>query len=92
MTSAAPAVALRDALSARGFAMAPLPAQVRFGAGAVDALPEMVDALGARRVLLVASAGRDALVARVEALLGARLAGRDRRAVMHVPADVADAV
>jgi maleylacetate reductase len=88
----APHDALRDLLLARGFAMPPLPAAVRFGAGALDALPEVVDALDARRVLLVASAGRDALAARVEALLGARFAGRDARAVMHVPGDVADAV
>ncbi|WP_284351274.1 maleylacetate reductase [Roseisolibacter agri] len=83
---------LTDALLRGGFTVAPMPARVVFGAGALERLPSVVDELGARRVLLVASAGRAALVERASALLGARLAGLDRRAVMHVPAAVADAV
>ncbi len=86
------AAALRDALLASGFATAPMPARVEFGAGALDRLPDLVDALGARRALLVASAGRGALLDRVAALLGARVVGIDRRAVMHVPAAVAEHV
>ncbi|MGZ8468591.1 MAG: maleylacetate reductase [Gemmatirosa sp.] len=84
--------ALRDALLAGGFSVAPMPARVVFGAGALDRLPELVDGLGARRALLVASAGRGALVDRIAALLGTRVAGIDRRAVTHVPAGVAEQV
>ena len=83
---------LRDALLAGGFAVAPMPARVRFGVGMLDALPAAVDELGARRVTIVASAGRDALVRRVSALLGDRVVAVDRRVAMHVPAPLADAV
>jgi maleylacetate reductase len=84
--------ALRDALLAGGFAVAPMPARVLFGAGALARLPELVDALGARRVVVVASAGRGgALAARVAELLGSRVADVDRSAAMHVPAAVAEA-
>ncbi len=84
--------ALRGALLAGGFSVAPMPARVVFGAGALDRLPEVVDALGARRALVVASAGRGALVERVTALLGGRVAGVDRRAATHVPAPIAEQV
>ena len=87
-----PLAELRDPLLARGFTVAPMPARVRFGAGALDALPDAVDELGARRVTIVASAGRDALVERAAALLGDRLVAVDRRVAMHVPAPLADAV
>jgi maleylacetate reductase len=92
--AAADAIApLRAAmLAGAGFAAPPLPARVLFGAGVLDRLPELVDALGARRVVVVASAGRGALVARVAALLGARFVAADTRAAMHVPAHLADAV
>lgn len=92
MAAADLAAPLREALLAGGFSVAPMPAHVRFGAGALDRLPELVDGLGARRVLVVASAGRDALVERVATLLDDRLAGRDTRAAMHVPAPLAVAV
>ena len=87
-----PLAALRDPLLARGFTVAPMPARVRFGAGALDALPDAVDELGARRVTIVASAGRDALVERAAALLGGRVVAVERRVAMHVPAPLADAV
>lgn len=90
MTSTSLPDALRDAQLGAGFTVAPMPARVVFGAGALERLPALVDELGARRALLVASAGREALVARVSALLGARVAGVDRRAVTHVPAPVAE--
>ena len=84
---------LRDALVAGdGFTQLPLPARVTFGAGALDRLPELVDALGARRVLVVAGASRAPLVERVRALLGARCVGVETRVAMHVPAPLADAV
>lgn len=84
---------LREALtSGAGFAVPPFPARVLFGAGALDRLPELVDGLGARRVLVLASAGRGALAERVGALLGTRLVGVETRAAMHVPGPLADAV
>jgi maleylacetate reductase len=83
---------LRDALLARGFTVQPMPARVLFGAGALARLPELVDALGARRAYVVASPGRGgALAERVAELLGDRVAGVDRRAAMHVPAPLATA-
>lgn len=86
---------LREAMlaSAAGFAAAPMPARVVFGAGALDRLPELVDTLGARRVLLIASAGRaGALAGRLRALLGDRLVAADSRVAMHVPEQIAEAV
>jgi maleylacetate reductase len=81
---------LRDGLLAgAGFSLAPMPARVHFGPGMIERLPALVDEAGARRVLLVASAGRGALVERVAAMLGSRLAGVNRRAAMHVPEPLA---
>lgn len=80
---AGPAVSLR-------FEFEPLPGRVVFGAGRVaDVLPEL-ERLGARRAVLVASPG-NAAAERLEAQLGARLAGRVERVQQHVPAAVADA-
>jgi len=85
--------ALRDRLLAGpGVTQPPLPARVLFGAGALDRLPELVDASGARRVLVVASGGRAPVVDRVRALLGARCVGVESRVAMHVPAPLAEAV
>lgn len=75
-----------------GFSLSPLPARVVFGTGALDRLPELVGELGAQRVLVIASTGRASLVQRVSALLGARHAGTDTRAVMHVPVALAEEV
>jgi maleylacetate reductase len=84
---------LRDLLLApAGFVAPPLTARVVFGAGALDRLPALIDELGARRVVVIASAGRDAVVARVAAGLGDRLITVERRAAMHVPAPLADRV
>ena len=84
---------LREALLAGvGFTVAPMPARVLFGSGTLERLPDLVEESRAQRVLVIASAGRGALVERVAALLGGRLAGVDARAVVHVPAPMADAV
>ena len=87
-----PLAPLRDRLLGGGFTVSPMPARVLFGAGALDRLPELVEALGARRVLVVAGAGRGSLVERIGALLGERLVGVDARATMHVPAALATEV
>jgi len=74
------------------FSVAPLAARVLFGVGALDRVGDLVDALGARRVLVLAGGGRAPLVERVATLLGERFAGVETRAAMHVPAPLADAV
>ncbi|HEY0971949.1 MAG TPA: maleylacetate reductase [Gemmatimonadales bacterium] len=79
----------RSLLAGGGFAVPPLPARVVFGAGALDRLPELMDELGARRVLVIASGGRSDIVERVGALLGERLTGVETRVAMHVPATLA---
>lgn len=59
--------------------------RVVFGAGARAGLAAEVDALGASRVLLIASADEDALADELGELLGDRLAGRFRDVAQHVP-------
>jgi maleylacetate reductase len=58
-----------------------------FGAGALARLPELVDAVGARRVLLVTTAGRLASEdgRRLVGLLGSRLASTFAEVRSHVP-------
>ncbi len=63
--------------------------RVVFGPGASQQVPAEVDRLGARRVLLVASARAGGPGAAVGDALGVRLAGRVTEVVMHVPVDVA---
>ncbi|HKG95223.1 MAG TPA: maleylacetate reductase [Gemmatimonadaceae bacterium] len=95
MTGPADLVApLREAMLARGagFAAAPMPARVLFGVDALSRLPELVDGLDARRVLVIASPGRGRFVQRVRALLGGRVVAEDTRVAMHVPEPVAQAV
>jgi maleylacetate reductase len=65
--------------------------RVVFGVGALDRLPEEMDLLGARRVLVLSTPGRGEVVERVGGLLGPRLAGVFAGTRMHVPAEVADA-
>lgn len=59
-----------------------------FGAGALQRLPDELERLRARRVLLLCTPGRAGDVADVRALLGDRLAGVFDGARLHVPADV----
>ena len=68
-----------------------LPGRVVFGVGSRKSLAEEADALGARRILVIASAAEDALAAEIEALLGARVVGRFSDVVQHVPRSRADA-
>ncbi len=67
-----------------------LPTRVVFGAGSFEQLGDEVDRLEAKRVLLVGTHGRAALLERAKDLLGDRVAGVFDEAAMHVPADVAD--
>ena len=87
------ATELREALlSGAGFAVAPFPTRVLFGASALDRLSDLVDSLGAQRVLVLASAGRAELVERIRGLLGKRVVGVESRVAMHVPAPLAESV
>lgn len=65
--------------------------RVVFGAGALDRLPDEVDRLDARRVLVICTPRRGAAVERVVDALGGQLAGVFDGARMHVPEEVAEA-
>ncbi len=65
--------------------------RVVFGAGALQHLPRELDALGAKRALVLSTSGQTALAQRAADLLGPRAAGIFARAEMHVPVEVARA-
>jgi alcohol dehydrogenase class IV len=62
---------------------------VIFGVGALRHLPREVDALGARKALVLSTPEQRASAEQVAALLGPRAAGVFGRAVMHVPIETA---
>ena len=74
----------------RSFAYDALSGRVVFGVGSRASLPAELDALGARRVLVVASADEDHVAADV-AGLGERVVDRFRDVVQHVPVAGAEA-
>ncbi len=65
------------------------PARVIFGAGSLSQLGAEIEALGARKALVLSTPEQRASAERVAALLGARAAGVFDRAVMHVPIETA---
>ena len=65
------------------------PTRVVFGAGALQHLAREIDALGARRALVLCTPEQTDAAQRVAALLGERAAGVFARAVMHVPIETA---
>lgn len=67
-----------------------LPCRAIFGAGLLAQLPEEVERLGARRVLIVSTSQTSLNVQRVEELLGDRVAGIYGKATMHVPFAIAE--
>jgi maleylacetate reductase len=67
-----------------------LPTRVVFGAGCFAQLPDEVDRLAGRRILLVGTRGRAGLLGRTRDLLGDRVTGVFDEAAMHAPADVAE--
>jgi maleylacetate reductase len=73
------------------FVWAPAAQRVVFAPGAIARLPEELDLLGARRVLVMTTPGHRGLGERVAALIGARAAGLHAEARMHVPVALADA-
>ncbi len=67
------------------------PVRVVFGAGALVHLESEIDALGARRALVLATPEQAGQAEEVARRLGARCAGVFARAVMHVPIETARA-
>ena len=65
------------------------PARVIFGAGSLQRLEAEIDALGARKALVLSTPEQRASAERVASLLGARAVGVFDRAVMHVPIETA---
>jgi alcohol dehydrogenase class IV len=68
----------------RDFIYTALPTRVVFGAGSVKQLPAEVERLGAKRVLLLCTPGRAAMLS--SAAQGLPVAGVFDKAVMHTPA------
>lgn len=71
------------------FAYTSNPARVVFGAGSLQYLGREIDALGARKVLVLCTPAQRPLAERVAALLAERCAGVFDGAVMHVPIEAA---
>jgi maleylacetate reductase len=65
------------------------PARVVFGAGSLSQLAKEIDALGAKKALVLSTPEQRASAERVADLLGPRAAGVFDRAVMHVPIETA---
>ena len=65
------------------------PGRVVFGAGALSQLGKEIEALGARRALVLSTPGQRPLAEKVAGMLGERAAGIFDRAVMHVPIETA---
>jgi alcohol dehydrogenase class IV len=64
--------------------------RVIFGAGSVAQLPAEVDRLGARKVLVVCTPGREPEVRAIMRQLGSRMVGTFPKALMHVPLEIAE--
>ncbi len=73
----------------RRFTYQAMPMRVVFGTGSLGQLPEEVEALGLRNVLVLSTAGRSDIASAVADALGEWSAGVHAAAVMHVPAQVA---
>jgi len=73
----------------KNFVYTAQPARVVFGAGALSQLASEIDALGARKALVLSTPEQRVSAERVAGMLGARAAGVFDRAVMHVPIETA---
>lgn len=69
----------------RSFVFNGQPSRVVFGAGSLQHLEREIDALGARRALVLSTPGQARQARAIADRLGARAAGVFARAVMHVP-------
>lgn len=73
----------------KSFVYQGLPSRVVFGAGSLEQLPQAIEAMGAKRALVLCTPEQRASAERVAQLLGDRAAGIFDRAVMHVPIETA---
>ena len=73
----------------RAFLYTANPARVVFGAGSLQHLGREIDALGARKALVLCTPEQRPLAERIAGLLGDRAAAIFDRAVMHVPIETA---
>jgi maleylacetate reductase len=73
----------------RSFAYSANPARVVFGVGALAHLGREIEALGAKKALVLSTPEQRESAERIAQLLGPRAAGVFDRAVMHVPMDTA---
>ncbi|SEA77061.1 maleylacetate reductase [Variovorax sp. YR216] len=73
----------------RDFVYTSHPQRVVFGAGSLQHLAREIDALGARRALVLSTPEQRGQAERVAQMLGAHAAGVFDRAVMHVPIETA---
>jgi len=78
-----------DSLAPFTYEAAPL--RLVFGLGSLEKAPEEIDRLGAKRVLIVTTPGRKKLGEELAGRLGPKAAGVFGAAVMHVPAETAEA-
>jgi maleylacetate reductase len=74
---------------ARSFVYNSLPGRVVFGAGSLAELGREIEALGARRALVLSTPEQRDWADRIATVLGPRTAGVFDRAVMHVPIETA---
>jgi maleylacetate reductase len=72
----------------RAFVYNGLPSRVVFGPGSISSLPDEVARLGAKRVLLISTPGRAAMVRGIG--MGLPVAGTFDKAVMHTPLELVD--
>ena len=73
----------------KNFVYTAQPARVVFGAGSLSQLAKEIDALGAKKALVLSTPEQRASAEMVASLLGPRAAGVFDRAVMHVPIETA---
>lgn len=73
-----------------GFVYQGTPSRVVFGTGTLARLPEEVDRLGLRRVLVLSTAQQEREARDLAARLGDRVAGVYAGAVMHTPVEATD--
>ena len=73
----------------KGFVYNGQPGRVVFGPGSIAHLGREIEALGARRALVLATPEQRASAERIAGMLGDRAAGIFDRAVMHVPIETA---
>ena len=75
----------------RSFVFGGLPGRVVFGVGSVSKLKDEVEALGAKRVLMISTPGREEMVRAISRPLGELVAGTFNQAVMHTPLEKVNA-